>query len=157
MRPPGFNRGRYHFTFLLSVSLTLLTGGCSSFNHDWKQAGTTAVSTNQIEGRWEGYWLSAKNGHTGKLRCLASKIDDRQIRARFKATYWKLFRIGYEVTLNTEPQPESTVRIQGENDLGWWGGGVYHYEGAITPTNFSATYRSKYDHGTFEMKRPLAE
>ncbi len=33
-------------------------------------------------------------------------------------------------------------------------GGVYHYDGDATPTNFFSTYKSKYDHGTFQMTRP---
>lgn len=148
---------RDHYLPLIGLCLALLTGGCSTFNRDWKKAGTTPVSTDTVEGRWEGFWLSAKNGHTGKLRCLATRIDDRQIRARFKATYWKILRVSYEVTLNAESLTNHAVHIQGENDLGWWGGGVYRYDGTINPTNFSSTYRSKYDHGTFEMKRPEPE
>lgn len=145
-------------SLLLTITyLVLFSTSCSTFNRDWKKAGSTPAAADNVEGCWEGRWLSSKNGHTGKLRCLATKIDDRQIRARFKATYWKILRIGYEVTLNTEPSTNSSVRIRGENDLGWWGGGVYHYDGAVSPTDFSATYRSRYDHGTFEMKRPVSE
>jgi len=48
-------------------------------------------------------------------------------------------------------------QFQGDENLGWLAGGVYHYEGRVSPTNFHSTYRSKYDHGTFEMGRPQAE
>ena len=34
-------------------------------------------------------------------------------------------------------------------------GGVYYYEGRATATNMISTYRTKYDHGTFDMKRPM--
>ena len=158
MKPRSWRCHDNYFGLLTGLLFfALLTGGCSTFNRDWKKAVATPGAADTVEGCWEGTWLSARNGHTGKLRCLATKTDDRQIRARFKATYWKIFRIGYEVTLNSESLPGDKVHIQGENDLGWWGGGVYHYSGTISPTNFSSTYRSKYDHGTFEMKRPGPE
>ena len=85
------------------------------------------------------------------------RIDDGKYHARFKATYWKIFRIGYRVEMSVEPHPDGVFKLSGENDLGWWGGGVYRYEGDVTATNFLSTYRSKYDHGTFQMKRPSTE
>jgi len=82
------------------------------------------------------------------------RFDDHTYEARFKATYWKIFRVGYDVALLVERKPDGSFRLSGENDLGWWGGGVYHYEGDVSSTNFAATYRSRYDHGTFQMQRP---
>ena len=86
-----------------------------------------------------------------------TRIDGARYHARYKATYWKIFRIGYTVEMTVEPQSEGVFKMRGENDLGWWGGGIYHYEGKASDTNFFATYRSKYDHGTFEMKRPAQD
>lgn len=137
---------------LLSLVLSLLVGGCSSFNREWKQAAVGQPKG--IDGSWEGSWLSAKNGHHGQLRCVMFKFDDRNYNARFKATYWKILRIGYDVAILVERQPDGSFKLEGENDLGWWGGGVYRYDGDVTSTNFLSTYRSKYDHGTFQLKRP---
>ncbi len=139
---------------VVCVLVSLLVAGCSSFNSDWKKTAGTAISPDTIEGGWEGSWLSAVKGHHGALRCIMTRIDDTQYRARYRATYWKMFRIGYTMAMRVEPQPGRAFKMQGENDLGWWGGGVYRYDGEASATNFLATYRSKYDHGTFEMKRP---
>jgi len=86
-----------------------------------------------------------------------TRIGDSQYHVRFKATYWKIFHIGYSVDMKAEAQTGGVFKTTGENDLGWWGGGVYHYEGTVSATNFLATYKSEYDHGTFEMKRPQQE
>jgi hypothetical protein len=49
---------------------------------------------------------------------------------------------------------DHVLRFEGEADLGWLAGGVYRYDGQATPASFFSTYKSKYDHGTFQMKRP---
>jgi hypothetical protein len=143
-------------TILATCGLTLAMAatGCSTFNSDWKRASATTATAHDIDGRWEGSWLSDRNGHHGGLRCLVSRLDDRSYRARFKATYWKFLRFSYTVNLQATREPSGLFNFQGEANLGWWGGGVYHYDGHATPTNFFSTYRSKYDHGTFRMARP---
>ena len=132
----------------------MATTGCSTFNSDWKRESATRAPAHDIEGRWEGSWLSDRNGHHGRLRCLVNRLDDGSYRARFKATYWKIFRFGYSVNLLVTREETGPFKFQGESDLGWWGGGVYHYDGRATPGDFDSTYRSKYDHGTFRMARP---
>ena len=52
------------------------------------------------------------------------------------------------------PADDSAWEVNGEADLGKLAGGTYYYEGRITPTHFPSTYRSKYDHGSFELRRP---
>jgi hypothetical protein len=36
-----------------------------------------------------------------------------------------------------------------------WAGGLYTYQGQLSPTNFNATYKCAIDHGTFTLSRPL--
>ena len=136
------------------LMLALCTGGCSTFNRDWRSAAAAPPPENAFSGRWEGSWLSAVNGHHGKLRCLVTPIDGSQFRARFKATYWKIFRVSYAVNMQGAPESAGALNFRGETDLGWWGGGVYRYDGNATPTNFFSIYQSKYDHGTFRLTRP---
>lgn len=141
------------FALLAVVLFALCVCGCSTFNRDWRNAAQQPAPPNSIEGRWEGAWTSDVNGHTGKLRCLLSHESDSLYRAWFRATYWKVFRFGYAVTLEVQER-QGTWLFSGEENLGKMAGGVYHYEGRATPTNFHLTYRSKYDHGVFEMRRP---
>lgn len=138
---------------LAGILLTLLLCGGCSFSRAWNQAGQTPPALNSIEGRWEGRWLSDHNGHTGRLRCVLSHKEDSTYSAYFRATYWKIFRYSYRVDLAFE-QRDGVWHFRGDENLGWFAGGVYRYEGKVTSTNFHSTYESKYDHGTFEMGRP---
>lgn len=133
-----------------------LAGGCSSFHGDWKKAAAVPAAPNDVQGRWEGLWISDANGHQGKLKCILTKQGDRTYEAKFYATYKKILSFGYTAQLNGSVSEVSTnvVKIEGQADLGKLAGGVYEYKGAVSPTNFFSTYNSKYDHGTFQMKRP---
>lgn len=138
------------------MAMVLWMCGCS-FNKEWKAAVNSPTPTNSIEGRWAGEWRSEKNGHRGALRCIVAKTADATYRARFRATYWKIARFSYTATLNgVETNGVNGVTVlKGEANLGKLAGGVYKYEAAVTPEEFRATYSSKYDHGKFEMKRPV--
>jgi hypothetical protein len=137
----------------LAAILLVLLCGCSSFNRAWHQAGQTPAVTESIEGRWEGTWSSDANGHTGKLRCVLSREPDGKYTAWFRATYLRILRFSYRVPLQVEPHG-GVWPFHGSEDLGSMAGGVYHYTGSATPTNFYSTYRSAYDHGIFVMSRP---
>jgi len=137
--------------FLLLVALSLV--GCSSFNRDWKRATLGPPPTDGLAGRWEGFWMSERNGHNGKLRCLITQSNSGPYQARFRAKYWKILAFGYTVPLTVE-RSNDTFRFEGEANLGRLGGGLYSYSGAVCGTNFHSTYRSKYDFGHFQMQRP---
>ena len=143
---------------LLAAVAALIWCGCSRFNHEWRQAAHQRTPTNDITGRWEGHWQSHVNGHHNKLRCLITKVDESNYNAKFYADYkkWLTVHFGYTVRLKTAADTNG-VTFKGAEDLGWLAGGLYTYVGQADPTNFSSTYDSKYDRGTFQMKRPVAE
>jgi hypothetical protein len=130
----------------------VLLCGCSSFNRDWKRAAA-APPADAISGRWEGTWSSDKNDHTGELRCLLEPISGNSYRARFDSTYQNFIHFKSTVVLNGE-MTNGVFRFSGEAKLPWWAGGVYDYAGGITAKSFFSTYHCKYDHGTFQMRRP---
>jgi hypothetical protein len=140
-------------TCSLLLVLLILGSGCGTFNRDWKRAASASTSTAGMEGRWQGTWLSETNGHNGKLRCLVKKEADGSYQARFKARYEKVLSFGYTVPLKVQ-ETEESFRFEGDADLGSLAGGVYHYTGHATLTNFFSTYSCKYDRGTFHMRRP---
>ncbi len=148
------SRARLLKRFFLVLPALLLCG-CSTFNRDWNRAAQNPVPVNSVEGRWDGTWLSDVNGHTGRLRCLLVREGENRHQARFRATYWKVFRFSYTVPLQVEAEVrDGAWHFTGEEDLGKLAGGVYRYEGHVTPTDFFSTYRSEHDHGTFQMRRP---
>jgi hypothetical protein len=147
-----YRRVRVFASAFLAFAL-LLTGGCTTFNHDWNQAAREPAPVNGIQGRWQGVWVSEVTHHTDSLRCVITKSDDGAYRARFKARYHHVLTFGYTVPLKVEPA-RNGFSFSGEADLGWLAGGVYHYEGQAEATNYFSTYSCKYDHGTFQMSRP---
>jgi hypothetical protein len=138
--------------FLLAVA-ALLLAGCSSFNREWNTAIAQSASPADISGPWEGQWTSDKNGHTGRLRGILRHTGNDEYDAHFQATFWKIFRASYRVPLKYN-EAHGLYTLSGESDLGMLSGGLYRYEGEATPHRFFSTYENKYDHGTFEMKRP---
>lgn len=137
----------------LSHLLAAFTSNCVHFRHEWEQdqAGT---SKSGLSGRWQGEWVSEANGHRGQLRCVVTEPNEQQLRACFHATYAKLLRVCYCVPLAVE-ENAGRFRLQGENDLGKLAGGVYQYEGEATSEEFFVTYRCRYDHGTFHLRRVI--
>jgi len=144
---------------LATVCAALLLCGCSAFNYEWRQASKKSTPANSIDGRWEGRWLSHSNGHTGRLRCLVTPVETNRFDAKFHAVYshsrftWLSLRFSYTVRLHSTESVDG-VTFRGEENLGPLAGGIYTYEGDATPARFFSTYRSKYDHGVFEMSRP---
>jgi hypothetical protein len=136
---------------ILMPAVVLIGASCGSFNREWRRAGKNPVTTTDLEGRWEGQWISDVNGHHGKLRCIIKKEGD-VYRARFHAKYRKILSFGYTVPLKTE-RTRDEFKFQGEANLGALAGGIYHYEGHADATNFFSAYSCKYDHGKFEMRR----
>ncbi len=138
---------------LVAVLAAILFTGCSSFNREWNTALNQPRSSTDIAGPWEGRWLSDKNGHTGRLRGILRQTSGDEYDAFFHATFWKIFRASYRVPLKYE-EVNGLFTLSGTSDLGRLSGGVYTYEGEATSSRFFSTYKNKYDHGTFEMKRP---
>jgi hypothetical protein len=151
MRLYGVRNFRKFALFVFMPAVVLLGAGCSGFNREWKKIGRDSVAGSGLEGRWEGKWVSEKNGHHGKLRCIVRK-DGEVYQARFHAKYQKILSFGYTVPLKAEPTDDG-YKFSGEADLGALAGGVYHYDGRADATNFFSTYSSQYDHGTFRMER----
>lgn len=140
---------------VLAGLLLAATTGCSSFERSW-HAAASFPPPHSLAGRWEGSWRSDVNGHQGRLRCLITPQTDDVFEARFHATYLKVLRFGYTVPL-TAQFTNDAWHFQGEADLGKMAGGVFHYAGTATNQRFHSTYRSRSDHGTFEMQRPAQD
>ena len=133
------------------LSLVLMAG-CCGFDREWKRMGAQPLGTNGIVGRWDGLWMSERNGHNGRLRCLITPATNESYAARFHAKYWKVLSFSYTVPLKAQRSNEMW-RFESEANLGKLAGGVYRYAGTVAGTNFQSSYQSKYDHGYFRMRR----
>ncbi len=142
-------------TLLLTAALT----SCgASFDRDWR-AATQTPPPNAIEGPWQGTWHSVPTGHRGKLRCIVSpaKNKDGDHLFTYRATWARIlsatFRAEHRVT--TAPGRTPLISFKGQHPMPDWAGGLYQYSGSISPLgDFSASYQSTKDHGTFHMQRP---
>src|SRR5687767_2310227 len=132
--------------FLLPILCVaaLFAGGChSQFQSEWRRAAVAEVdATDHLSGRWKGSWKSDKSGHSGGLRCVATKTGDDTYRAKFNATYGLLLRFGYTMNMTADVREELTY-VAGEQDLGNSYGGVYEYEGKADGKTFRLNYRTK--------------
>ena len=134
-------------TAALFLSLAVLVTGCSSFERAWRNP---PAESSGIAGRWQGRWKSARSGDSGKLRAIITPQRSGHYKARFHARYHSVLSAVYGVTLNVT-QTGRRSDFRGAANLGVWGG--YETRGHATRTQFHATYRSKFDYGTFEMQR----
>jgi hypothetical protein len=138
----------------LGIVSLLLLGGCStSFHRDWESVPKAAGG---LEGAWDGTWLSDDSGHTGSLRCIITRREDRGFDARYYATYgWFLFWFDFEYTIPTTAVAEGAAwLLRGSAVLdSWIAGGLYEYEARVEQDEYVASYRSSFDRGIFRMKR----
>ena len=151
---PGlFNGSLFRRLFIISVLLLHVTSsvGCSTYHREWTQARQRPL--NGFEGAWDGQWISDVNGHKGRLRCVIEPVSKTQYRAKFKAHYWGILRYRYTALLDVATT-DAAQTFKGDANLGYLAGGVYSYEGSSTSTEFHSTYKRRYDHGRFELKRP---
>lgn len=88
------------------------------------------------------------------MRAVLTKTSPGNYHASFYAWYKRVLTFSYATELRVEKQDGATVFFRGESDLGKLAGGVYRYEGHATPVDFFSTYDSKYDVGTFTLRRP---
>jgi hypothetical protein len=95
-----------------------------------------------------------KNNHHGSLRAVITQTSTNTYRAHYRAKYMKILHFTYVATLNSTGQSNNIVTLEGSSNLGKLAGGIYTYKATATPTEFKSTYKSKYDHGHYEMTRP---
>ena len=137
----------------VAIACMALLSGCSSFHREWRKAGREATPPPGMEGRWDGGWLSDANGHHGRLRAVITRTAPDTYRAHYHAKFLRVMSYSYVAELAVR-ETNGVYSFDGQADLGKLAGGVYTYTGTASATNFQSTYKSKYDHGNYEMRRP---
>ncbi len=146
---------RKGFTLVAALAVLVCAAGCNTSGYEkaWRGAALGPESARPIEGRWEGFWLSDVNAHTGRMRCIISHAHGKNYRFDFNSTFWKVFRHRTTLTFRVEQAADGTHVFSGSEELGPAAGGVYFYQGTFNGDDFHATYKSAYDHGTFQMRK----
>ena len=156
-RPVGFHQRltatplRWGFQFFILILLFTSQLGCSTYHQKWSEA--KKLPPQGFEGAWDGRWISDVNGHNGRLRCVIEPVSGTRYRADFKAHYLGFLRFRHAAILEVTAT-NGVQNFKGTANLGYFAGGVYSYEGSSTPSNFFSTYKSRHDHGRFEVQLP---
>ena len=140
---------------LVLLFFLLAAPGCSHFASDWNGV-SKAVEPGAVDGQWTGTWTSETGHGSSDLKCLLTTTAPDRYLAQFHAAYWSIFHFDQTVTLVTTSNQNGHLLASGDADLGFFAGGVYHYDADITPTHFTAAYSSSADHGKFDLHRPVA-
>jgi hypothetical protein len=149
---------------IAALFAVLMLANCSAgFNHEWQAALESGKGSprHDLTGPWQGTWRSEVSGHHGELRCIVSRTDQgtragaegQTYRFHYHATFMNILSGTYDV-MHVVRRHDGKFVFRGDQKLAGTGGGLYHYEGSGTPSQFSATYRSQSDHGVFELRRP---
>jgi len=136
---------------LMTVGVLLLfVLGCGGLGHTTADGGEQDVQA--IEGLWVGKWYCHKTGHSGPMRCRLTRITEGQYLARYDGFFAGFIPFWYSVKTDVTRRGEVTY-MKAEENLGWYGGGLFQYEGDIRDGEYHMRYDSKYYAGTFELKR----
>lgn len=104
-----------------------------------------------LEGRWRGGWQSCSNGHKGRLNAQFCRIDSTHVRAKFKGTFAKVIPFRYRPVLDIVYEEPGLMVLQGNKRIPF--GGNFEYNATISGNQFTATYRSRRDHGVWQLQR----
>jgi hypothetical protein len=110
-----------------------------------------AAFAQDLTGCWHGTWNDCKSGHSGPLRAMVSKCDDRHYHAVFTGRFFKVIPFRFETDLEVTGQADDKVLLSGESRLGMFG--TFRYSAVATSANFTANYSSRRYEGQFLLSR----
>lgn len=124
--------------------------GCGGLGQSAADAGDEDIQV--IEGLWVGKWFCEKTGHSGPMRCRLTRIKEGQYLARYDGFFAGFIPFWYSVKKEVT-RGDGVVYMKAEENLGWYGGGLFKYEGEIRDGEYHMRYDSKYYAGTFELSK----
>ncbi len=133
-----------HFRFLV-IALTLV------ITIFIQAAFSQSASADELAGSWRGGWQSCNTGHRGRLNAQFCRIDQTHVRATFKGTFAKVIPFRYRPVLDIVHEQPGLIILQGSKKIPF--GGNFQYNATVSNGQFNATYRSRRDHGSWQMQR----
>jgi hypothetical protein len=140
------------------MGLLLLGSRCllaqESVAHDSVVSGGTvsAIATPSLNGSWTGSWNSHTTGHQGPLSASIRPAADGTYQANFQGKFFKVIPFRYQMRLQVVASGDGFVELAGSKKLGPLMG-YYSYRAVVQGDSFQATYNTKRDRGTFQMRR----
>lgn len=115
-------------------------------------SSVAAAQPPDLSGRWSGYWVSDKNGHTGPLHGRFRQVDADTYRVAFCGRFAKVIPFWYTTKLHVEGTGDGVVLLGASQRLPLLG--EYRTTATATGTAFDATFTSRKDSGRFVLTRP---
>jgi hypothetical protein len=114
-------------------------------------AGTASAQSPDLSGRWSGYWVSDRNGHTGPLHGRFRRLDADTYRVAYTGRFWGVFPFRYSTNMQVVGVGDGVVQLAASRRLGPLG--TFTTLATATETHFDATFWSRNDSGRFVMSR----
>ena len=151
---------------MLCVLPVVVMASCTEFDQKWANMPPpmTANPAAIAAGKWEGTWQSDATSYSGHLQSIVvfsgTTVQDKDQVQQYQAEFHqRMFDMGpvrdYTVNFTAQKLPDGRIHIEGRKDLGYYYGGIFHYDGYIYPEKdeFYCDYNSDKDTGTFKMRR----
>lgn len=106
----------------------------------------------ELTGRWSGYWVSEKSGHTGPLHGKFVQLDDETYRVRFHGRFAKIIPFAYSTKMHVAGTSDDVVALTANQNLGPFLG-TFQTSATATATFFDASFTSRGDSGRFVLTR----
>jgi len=140
------------FRFLTVAGLLCAFPACTGWPRGWGKS-KRLPSGDGVSGAWTGTWHSIPSGHRGRLRCAVFPKSPGVWEYRYRATWAHFLCAGFNVDCQGFPQPDGSLRITGQRDLGPVFGGVFSHEGRVQGNQLEAAYSASLDRGTLSLRR----
>jgi hypothetical protein len=114
-------------------------------------AGSASAQPPDLTGRWSGYWVSDKNGHSGPLHARFRPLDCDTYRVAYRGRFWGVFPFYYRTTMRVEGAGDGVVLLTASQRLGPLG--TFNTTAVATGSDFNATFSSRNDSGRFVLSR----
>ena len=105
-----------------------------------------------LAGDWRGGWKSCRTGHRGRLSAKFCRTDACHVQATFRGTFALVIPFRYRATLPVVDEQPGYLRMSGSKRLGPLMGS-FAYDATVSGDQFNATYRSRRDHGVWNLSR----
>lgn len=116
--------------------------------------GSHAAMATDLSGCWRGSWTSCSTGHHGPLEASFARCDETHYAVEFRGRFFRFIPFRYSVTLEVVEDRGDEVVLAGSSFLGRLFG-TFTYRAEADGCAFHATYHSKKDSGTFDLRRNL--
>ncbi len=104
-----------------------------------------------LTGKWSGYWISDKNGHTGPLHATFTPVGDDAYKVNYHGRFAKVIPFRYTTTMDVVGRGDGAVMLSAEKPLGPFG--TFRTTATAAGSNFDATFTSRRDSGRFVLSR----